>query len=72
MGLVSTACHFMVIAAFRHAEASVISPLAYLELISAFFIGYFAFSEIPGSVDVIGIFCILASGLVISLYSRKP
>ncbi|MBL6431981.1 MAG: hypothetical protein HPM95_15970 [Alphaproteobacteria bacterium] len=47
MGLVSTACHFMVIAAFRHAEASVISPLAYLELISAFFIGYFAFSEIP-------------------------
>jgi drug/metabolite transporter (DMT)-like permease len=71
MGLVSTACHFMVIAAFRHAEASVISPLAYLELISAFFIGYFAFSEIPGTVDVIGIFCILASGLVISLYSRK-
>jgi len=71
MGLISTLCHFLVIAAFRHADASILSPLAYLELVSALLIGHFVFSEVPQWSDAIGIAAIAMSGLLVSLAVRR-
>jgi drug/metabolite transporter (DMT)-like permease len=69
---VSAICHFMVIAAFRYAEAAVLSPLAYLELVTAVVFGQIVFSELPDRLAFVGIAFIVLSGLIISVAERFP
>jgi drug/metabolite transporter (DMT)-like permease len=71
MGALSTVCHFLVIAAFRHAETAVLSPLIYLELVTAVAFGWFTFSELPGASAFIGIALIVAGGLAALLAERR-
>ena len=65
MGAVSAACHFMTISAFRHAEASLLAPLSYLELIGAIVVGYLVFGEWPGLRIGAGAALIVAGGLIL-------
>lgn len=65
MGLISGVCHFMTINAFRHAEASLLAPLSYLELLGAAIIGYVAFGEVPGLRVFAGAALIVAGGLIL-------
>jgi S-adenosylmethionine uptake transporter len=55
----------MVIAAFRFAEASLLSPLAYLELVTATLFGQLVFSELPDRLALTGIVIIVLGGLLI-------
>ncbi len=71
MGAVSTLCHFMVIAAFRFAEVSILSPLVYLELVTATLIGLVVFTELPDRLAFAGIGLIMLSGLMIWLVERR-
>jgi drug/metabolite transporter (DMT)-like permease len=71
MGAISAVCHFMVIAAFRYAEAAVLSPLTYLELVTAVLFGHVVFSEMPDRMAIVGIALIVVAGLVISLTERR-
>jgi uncharacterized membrane protein len=52
------------IVAFRHARASALAPLLYIELIGAALIGYAAFDELPDMTTVVGAGLIVAAGLV--------
>lgn len=63
LGAVSAFSHLLSIAAFRFAEASVLAPLVYLELIGAAAIGYYFFGEIPSIFTVIGAGLIIVAGL---------
>jgi len=65
MGVLSVLAHLLSIAAFRYAEASTLSPLVYLELLSAAVIGYFFFEEIPALHVWIGVSFIVVSGLIL-------
>lgn len=65
MGLVSMICHFLTISAFRHAEASLLAPLSYLELVGAVCIGYLLFGELPGASVWLGAAAIVAGGLLL-------
>jgi drug/metabolite transporter (DMT)-like permease len=65
LGMISAFSHLLSIAAFRFAEASVLAPLVYLELIGAAVIGYYFFSEIPDNFTVIGAGLIIAAGLIL-------
>ncbi|MFC5387652.1 DMT family transporter [Aquamicrobium segne] len=65
MGAISAACHFMTISAFRHAEASLLAPLAYLELLSSVAVGYLMFNDLPGPRIGIGAMLIVAGGLIL-------
>lgn len=65
MGAISMACHFMTISAFRHAEASLLAPLSYLELLGAVAIGFLAFGDLPDIRIVFGAVLIVAGGLVL-------
>lgn len=65
MGAISAACHFMTISAFRHAEASLLAPLAYLELLGAVVVGYLAFGDLPGLNVAAGAALIVAGGLIL-------
>ncbi len=65
MGAISAACHFMTISAFRHAEASLLAPLSYLELLGAVAVGYLAFNDLPGLSVGAGAALIVAGGLIL-------
>lgn len=69
LGVLSALCHLLTITAFRLADASVLAPLVYCELIGAALIGYFAFGEIPGAATLVGAALIVAAGL---LLLRRP
>ena len=66
MGLISALSHLLIIGAFRFAEASTLSPLAYFELVTATLIGLVIFSEFPGISTWAGIALIAFGGLLIS------
>lgn len=70
MGLVSAISHLLVIAAFRLAEASLLAPLVYLELLGGTLLGLLVFGQLPAPVTWLGIALIVAGGLV--LVERRP
>lgn len=65
MGAVSAAAHFLTIQAFRHAEASTLSPLVYLELIGAAAFGVIIFQDIPDLYTIVGAVLVAASGFIL-------
>lgn len=65
IGLCSALGHIMTIYAFRHADASTLAPLVYVELFATVCIGYIVFSEIPNFSTVMGAFFIIVSGLLL-------
>jgi drug/metabolite transporter (DMT)-like permease len=65
LGAMSAISHLLSIAAFRHAEASTLAPLVYLELIGAALVGYLAFKDIPGAATLAGAALIVAAGVLL-------
>jgi drug/metabolite transporter (DMT)-like permease len=65
LGLFSAVSHILSILAFRHASASTLAPLVYLELIGTVLVGYLAFREIPDIPTMLGAGWIVAAGLLL-------
>lgn len=70
-GITSTIGHFFVISAYKHAEASLLTPFSYLQIISASAMGWLVFNQLPDSLTVIGIGIICASGMVIAVVEHR-
>ncbi len=70
MGLIAACGHFMLIKAFEHAEAAVLAPCTYFEIVMMTLVGYFAFGDFPDFWTWIGIAVIVASGLYTSWRER--
>lgn len=60
-GLIGTCSALLVIAAMKPAPASLIAPLGYIEIVSAFAIGVLVFNEDIYALSIIGCFFIFAS-----------
>lgn len=69
MAFISVMSYVFFINAFRLAQASLLSPLMYFELVGATLIGYFFFDDFPTLMTWIGIFIIVLGGL--SLLEQK-
>lgn len=65
LGVVATIGHLFLVHAVRHAEASLLAPLQYLEIISAVVFGYLVFGNTPDQATIIGVSIIIASGLYV-------
>lgn len=63
IGIASTIGHWFVIIAFRHADASLLAPFSYVQLLWASLFGYVLFSVLPDVWTLIGSLIIAASGL---------
>lgn len=71
MGAVAAAGHFLIIKSFEYAEASLLAPLGYSEIISATAVGYLVFGDFPDEWTWAGVAVIIASGIYVSLRERK-
>ena len=63
IGVSSTVGHRFVIQAFRHADASLLAPFSYVQLLWASAFGFLLFSVLPDAFTWLGSAIIIASGL---------
>ncbi len=66
MGVVAALGHYMVILACQYAEASLVSPYNYFEIVGAVVLSYLVFGYFPALNVWLGIAIICASGIYIS------
>ena len=59
--------HFLFTAAFRHAPASLLAPMSYLQLIWAMLLGWLAFNHVPDTFGLLGIAIVGGAGVLVAL-----
>jgi drug/metabolite transporter (DMT)-like permease len=63
IGVASTAGQWIVVLAFRYADASLLAPFSYTQLVWVSTLGFLIFGEVPDVWTVVGAAFIVASGL---------
>jgi drug/metabolite transporter (DMT)-like permease len=63
VGVASTAGQWIVVLAFRYADASVLAPFSYTQLLWVSVLGFLVFGEVPDTWTIAGAGFIVASGL---------
>jgi len=71
MGVIAAAGHFLIVVAYRRAEASVLSPLTYSEMVAMVVVGYVAFGDFPDLWTIVGIVILIGSGAYISIREHR-
>lgn len=71
LGLIATVGHVLVVHAFRRADAGILAPFQYLEIISATLLGYLIFGDFPDGPRWLGIGIIVCSGLYVFYRERR-
>ncbi|MBO9535628.1 DMT family transporter [Herbaspirillum sp.] len=70
-GITGTIGHFLQNNAYRHAEASVLTPFFYAQIISASGMGWLVFGQFPDRITLLGIAVICASGMGIAYVEHR-
>lgn len=65
MGSAGAIGHFMLVKAFHSAEASMLSPFTYTQVVAAILWGYLIFGDIPSSWTLAGALVVIGSGLYV-------
>ena len=71
IGLIATAGHYLIVRAYDHAEASLLAPLAYTEMIMATAAGWWFFGDFPDGWTFFGVAILIACATYISIRERK-
>lgn len=71
IGLIATVGHYLIIRAYDHAEASLLAPLAYTEIIMATAVGWWFFGDFPDGWTFLGVAILIACATYISIRERK-
>jgi drug/metabolite transporter (DMT)-like permease len=70
MGVSGGLGHFLFTAAYRHAPASLLAPMTYLQLLWAGLLGWLVFGQVPDQLGILGMCVVTASGIMIAFKSR--
>ena len=70
-GITSTVGHLLVNSAYKHAEASLLAPYSYLQIISATTMGWLVFDQLPDGLTAIGIAIICTGGMGIAYIEHR-
>jgi drug/metabolite transporter (DMT)-like permease len=68
MGVTSTLGHFFMNCAYKNAEASMLMPFTYMQIIAAATLGWLLFNQFPDGFTLLGILIICSSGAGIACY----
>lgn len=64
LGSLSAICHFLTVAAYQRADATILAPFLYFNMLTALAVGFFWFGETLGLASLAGLIAITAGGLV--------
>ena len=70
-GLLGGIAQIFMTTAYKYAEAAVVAPFDYSQIIFALLVGYFVFGELPTQITLIGAALTIAAGLVIIWRERQ-
>jgi len=70
IGVIATVGHYCIVRAYDHAEASLLAPLAYTEMIMATFAGWWFFGDLPDGYTILGVSILIACAIYISVRER--
>jgi drug/metabolite transporter (DMT)-like permease len=70
LALIAALGHYLVVKAYDHAEASLLAPLAYTEMIMAVAAGWWFFGDFPDRWTFLGVGILIACAIYISLRER--
>lgn len=71
VGAIAATGHYLFIKAFDYAEASLLAPFGYGEIVMATIVGYLGFGDFPDRLSWVGIAVIVASGVYIALREHR-
>jgi len=71
LGVIGAIGHLLLIRAFEYAEASLLAPFLYSEIIMQVVLGYWIFGDLPNDWAVGGIVVIIGVGIYLSINPRK-
>jgi drug/metabolite transporter (DMT)-like permease len=71
VGVIATLGHFLILSAYRHAEASLLAPLAYLEMVNATLGGWLFFGDFPDLWTFVGVGVLVLCAVYISAGARR-
>lgn len=66
VGSIATLGHLLITRAYENAEASLLAPLAYTEIVMATVLGWWFFGDLPDGWTILGVGILIASALYIS------
>lgn len=64
LGGVSAVCHFLTVAAYQRADATILAPFLYFNLLTAMAVGFFWFGETLSVASIVGLAAIATGGLL--------
>jgi drug/metabolite transporter (DMT)-like permease len=64
LGTISAICHFLTVAAYQRAEATVLAPFLYFNLVTAMAVGFVFFGETLSFASIVGLLSIALGGLI--------
>ena len=70
IGFIATVGHYLIVRAYDHAEASLLAPLAYTEMVMATFAGWWFFGDFPDGWTFVGVAILIACATYISVRER--
>ena len=72
VGTCGTVGHWFLTAAYSHADASLLAPMTYLQLLWAGLLGWLVFDHVPDGISLLGMAIVATSGVLIALKTRAP
>ena len=70
LGAVATLGHYLIVRAYDHAEASLLAPLAYTEMITSTLLGWLFFGDFPDGWTFVGVAVLITCAIYISMRER--
>ena len=70
LGVVANLGHFLILSAYRRADASLLAPLAYTEMIGATIVGWWFFDDFPDGWTFLGVGVLIGCAIYISVRER--
>jgi drug/metabolite transporter (DMT)-like permease len=70
MATIATAGHYISARAFEYAEATLLAPLGYTEMIMTIFAGWLFFDHLPNAITLLGIMILVACAVYVSWRER--
>ncbi|MFN4143437.1 DMT family transporter [Aestuariivirga sp.] len=70
LALIANGGHYLIVKAYDHAEASLLAPLAYTEMIMATAVGWYFFGDFPDLWTFVGVAILIACAIYISVRER--
>lgn len=71
LGVFGSLGHWCMIRAYEHADAATLAPFMYVQLLIATFYGWLFFDNLPDGFTLLGMLCILGSGLFVLYETRQ-